>query len=537
MRRPAPRAFGAQTYVLPDPPPPVTLLPKESGGLRGASGARPEGGVGAAEGPKVAEAEVALARTATAPAKPLVYATSPLYRVSPLFRPAGAAAPEQSAGRHEAPTPLHDRHRHNPLVPSRPADVRLRLFVCQKDEAALLAPWIDHALSLVARPGDVRIIDDDSRDPGVLATLRAAEAAGIDVVRILPPQPPAFRRKHMLFTDWVHQCGEEDRARGRTKVRASETRQQQGQGQEQEQEQRQQQEQEREGEQKEGTAAAAAAGAAAAAPGGCASEGPLERAPKEAPTCFFVPLDCDEFLAHRAAAPRPWEKLRLGRATLVLNTALSAQAADVRAALLGLAASGPGTWTIRRLRNFSHAEALFADVREHKWCGVNRKIVVCGAGRAALRHPLAIPDRGYHATVTGAQHGPAASLCLVEFHNLPYGLRQRKSLAMANLVPLHSRIKYRTEGKTSREDYETAQELAAHMQPTARSERFAAIMRHVFSPGTGSAATAFAFGAPFLEEGRRRTGGGGSGGSNLSPAENDVEAGDASPRQPPQTPT
>lgn len=310
--------------------------------------------------------------------------------------------------------------------------MRLRLFVCQKDETALLSPWIDHALSLVARPGDIRLVDDDSADPGVLATLRAAEAVGIDVVRIAPPHPPAFRRKHLLFTEWVHLCGN-------------------GSG------------------------------------NGSASE-----------ACFFVPLDCDEFLAHRSPAPRPWEKLRLGRATLVLNTALSAGREDVVGALAALAASGPGTWAIRRLRNFSHAEALFADVREHKWCGVNRKIVVCGEGRAALRHPLAVPDRGYHATATGAQHGPTASLCLVEFHNLPYGLRQRKSLAMAQLVPLHSRIKYRTEGKTSREDYETAQELAAHMQPTARSERFASVMRHLFAPP--GAASDSAPGQTFPEE-------------------------------------
>lgn len=369
-----------------------------------------------------------------------------VYRTPPLFRPAAAAeAGEWGTTTRQKTRRGREEEREAAEAPKRggEAGVRLRIFVCQKDETALLAPWIDHALSLVARPSDVRIVDDNSTDPGVLATLRAAEAAGIDVVRVAPPQPPAFRRKHILFTEWVHGCGAE--------------------------------------------------GGGGGGGGGVAGE-----------VCFFVPLDCDEFLAHRGPAPRPWEKLRLGRATLVLNTALSADRDAVRASLLALSASGPGTWTIRRLRNFSHAEALFADVREHKWCGVNRKIVVCGGGRVALRHPLAVPDRGYHATATGAQHGPTASLCLVEFHNLPYGLRQRKSLAMANLVPLHSRIKYRTEGRTSREDYEAAQEMAAHMQPTARSDRFAAIMHHLFSPGAPPL-----LGPPFLEEGLGPSTGGG----------------------------
>jgi hypothetical protein len=473
----------------------------------------------------------------------------------------------------------------------------LRLFVCQKDETLLLAPWIDHALSLVDKPCHIRIVDDNSSDPGVLATLRAAESVGIDVVRIAPPQPPAFRRKHILFTEWVHRCGMQSRAAeppvrvttkkragraselsegGRTAAQAlgkeveaaagggarrdaergrtAEAIRSEGVPSEQEEEgppseaarpkrlgakaageeedggeedegeglrrfgakasegtlseTKAAEEEEEGGEEDEGEgtmrfgarASEGTSGARASegTSGARASEGPpsgaraSEGPPSEAAApfgqgvCFFVPLDCDEFLAQRCAAPRPWEKLRLGRATLVLNTQLSADRKDVCRALADLAASGPGTWAIRRLRNFSHAEGLFADVREHKWCGVNRKIVICGAGRSALRHPLAVPDRGYHATTTGAQHGNTPTLCLVEFHNLPYGARQRKSLAMAPLVPLSSRTKYRTEGNTTRDDYEMAQELAAHHQPTARSERFAAIMHHVFSPGAAA---------------------------------------------------
>jgi hypothetical protein len=284
----------------------------------------------------------------------------------------------------------------------------LRLFMCQKNERLLLRPWLKHALSLVDRPEDVRVVDDFSSDPDVIEALREAEAAGVQVIWVRPPQMPAFLRKNVLFTRWVMEFS------------------------------------------------------------------PLQPA-------YYVPLDCDEFLSARGRLPPGMapETLRLEHASLTLNTTLSASKDHIRAALQSLAVRGFGTFTIRRLRNFSHVPGLFSDIREHKWCGINRKIVVFGSGKTVLRHAMAIPDRGYHDVVTGVNHGRIYSLCLVEFHNMPYGERQSKSMRMSGLVPSTSRTKYLTEGQTSKAEYERGQETAAHMQPTARSLDFAALMAHV----------------------------------------------------------
>lgn len=280
----------------------------------------------------------------------------------------------------------------------------LRLFVCQKNETRLLRPWLEHALSLVDEPKDVRVVDDNSTDKGVLATLDWAEALGVQVIRVRPPHMSAFQRKNILFTRWVHEH------------------------------------------------------------------------PASEPA-FYVPLDCDEFLAARGRLhARASEYVRLEHATLPVNTTLSHQKRSVRAALQALVGRGFGTSTIRRLRNFSHVPGLFSDIREHKWCGINRKIIVFGGGKITLQHALAIPDRGYHDVVTGRNHGPTSTLCLVEFHNMPYGERQHKSIMMSNLVPATSRVKYLTEGSTDRAEYQCGQEKAAHMQPTARALNFAALV-------------------------------------------------------------
>jgi len=281
----------------------------------------------------------------------------------------------------------------------------LRLFVCQKNETRLLKPWLEHALSIVDVPRDICVVDDNSTDTGVLETLDWAEQTGVTVLRVRPPELPAFLRKNILFTRWVQ------------------------------------------------------------------SHSSMEPA-------FYVPLDCDEFLAARGrlkTTTRP-EQVRLAHAVLPINTSLNHRKRAIRSALQVLSSRGFGTSTIRRLRNFSHVPGLFSDIREHKWCGVNRKIIVFGGGKVTLRHALAIPDRGYHDVVTGRNHGPTATLCLVEFHNMPFGERQRKSLVMSTLVPPGSQRKYVTEGQTTRAEYEFGQEAAAHMQPTARALEFSALV-------------------------------------------------------------
>jgi hypothetical protein len=293
-------------------------------------------------------------------------------------------------------------------APAKPKHFPLRIFMCQKNETTLLKPWLDHALSIVDQPSDVRVIDDFSTDPAVVETLQDAEAKGVQVVWVRPPQMPAFLRKNVLFTRWVQEFSAAEPA-------------------------------------------------------------------------FYVPLDCDEFLAARGriAPGIPVENVQLAHATLPINTMLSHKKTTIRQALQRLSPRGYGTSTIRRLRNFSHVPGLFSDIREHKWCGINRKIIVFGSGKTVLQHALAVPDRGYHDVVTGVNHGAAPTLCLVEFHNMPYGERQRKSLMMSGLVPSTSKTKYLSEGYVSQDAYEKGQEKAAHMQPTARAINFAALLHSV----------------------------------------------------------
>jgi hypothetical protein len=283
----------------------------------------------------------------------------------------------------------------------------LRLFLCQRNERELLRPWLRHALSLVDAPRDVMVVDDNSTDADVVAALQEAEAAGVRVQWVRPPQLPAFRRKHLMFTQWVQSHRADEAA-------------------------------------------------------------------------FYVPLDCDEFLAARRRLPGPVERVALRSAVLLVNTEVSGDRERVRQVLRGaLLPSGRGTWTVKRMRNFSHLPGLFADTREHLFCGCSTKIVVCGGGTSTLKHPTAVPNRGYHTTTTGAQLGLTHVLCLVEFHNLPFAMRQHKSLVMLRVVPQEGRTKYRTEGTCSRREYEEHQEKAAHLQACARSEAFAALMAHV----------------------------------------------------------
>jgi hypothetical protein len=301
-----------------------------------------------------------------------------------------------------------------PPTPPLAGPAKLRLFLCQRNERELLRPWLRHALALVDAPSDVTVVDDCSGEEDVVAALREAEAAGVRVQWVRPPQLPAFRRKHLMFTQWVQSY-------------------------------------------------------------------------PAAEAAFYVPLDCDEFLAARRRLPGLAERVPMPSGLLVVNTEVSGSREQVRQVLDGtLLRYGPGTWTIKRMRNFSHRPGLFADTREHIFCGSSDKIVVCGGGALTLAHATAVPNRGYHKSTTGRQFGVTHALCLVEFHNMPFAVRQRKSLQMLRVVPSESRSKYRTEGTCSRKEYETQQERAAHLQPCARSEEFAALMAHVKFDGPPS---------------------------------------------------
>jgi chemotaxis protein histidine kinase CheA len=325
--------------------------------------------------------------------------------VSPTPAPAPAPAVRASA----SPAPAS---------PAPACGIALRLFVCQKDESVLLRPWLEHALSLVDVPRDIFLVDDDSHDPGVLSTLDWAQQVGVRVLRVRPPQPNAFERKNMIFTEWV-------------------------------------------------------------------------RSHPKSCNAFFIPMDCDEFLAYRENDARAMlfgvkqtiSKLpthRIGMAVLPLSVQLSTSRDKIRnVAMPKLAERGFGTIYIKRFRNFSHAQGYFSSVAESKWCGINRKIIVYGGGSTVLSHPNAIANRGYHDTSTGRQLGWGNSLCFVEFHNLPHHIRQYKSAEMAKVAAPVSLDKYITESQTSKAQYQREQEQASHMRPSAHSPEFAKIMAHL----------------------------------------------------------
>ena len=305
-----------------------------------------------------------------------------------------------------------------PASPAPACGIALRLFVCQKDESVLLRPWLEHALSLVDVPRDIFLVDDDSHDPGVLSTLDWAQQVGVRVLRVRPPQPNAFERKNMIFTEWV-------------------------------------------------------------------------RSHPKSCNAFFIPMDCDEFLAYRENDARAMlfgvkqtiSKLpthRIGMAVLPLSVQLSTSRDKIRnVAMPKLAERGFGTIYIKRFRNFSHAQGYFSSVAESKWCGINRKIIVYGGGSTVLSHPNAIANRGYHDTSTGRQLGWGNSLCFVEFHNLPHHIRQYKSAEMAKVAAPVSLDKYITESQTNKAQYQREQEHASHMRPSAHSPEFAKIMAHL----------------------------------------------------------
>jgi len=334
-------------------------------------------------------------------------------RVVPKIRPrthATAAAPGSGTPASPSPSPSP-----SPPPPPIPA---LKLFVCQKDESVLLRPWLSHALSLVDAPGDVFVVDDNSSEPSVLETLAWAEGQGVRVLRVRPPQPRAFERKNMIFTDWV-------------------------------------------------------------------------RSHPQNYNAFFIPMDCDEFLAHRENDTRAMifgvrhslNKLKthqIGTATLPLSVTLSPSRDKIRNdAIPRLAERGFGTIYVKRFRNFSHAQGYFSSVAESKWCGINRKVVVYGGGSTVLTHPSAIPNRGYHDTSTGRQLGWGNSLCFVEFHNLPLHIRKSKSAEMAKVAAQVSLEKYVTESRSTKQQYEREQEVASHMRPSAHSPEFASLMAHI----------------------------------------------------------
>lgn len=285
----------------------------------------------------------------------------------------------------------------------------IRLFLCQKDETTLLAPWIRHALTIVDKPSDIMIIDDRSIDAQVIQCIKRARKLGIRVRRISTSEKPVFRKKHQLFTKWVQQHNAREPA-------------------------------------------------------------------------LYIPLDCDEFLAAREIRQEGAtnEYATVGLAHLPLNVSLSPDPGAIRQKLHALyREKGNGTWQMERFRNFSHAPALFAVPRPHKWCGDVRKIIVCGGGKATLSKPDSVPNRGYHITSSGPQFGITHNVCLVEFHNLPHEERVAKSAIMRPLVPRRNRDKYKSEALSTRIAYEQEQEQAAHLQPCARCPAFTEL---VFEP-------------------------------------------------------
>lgn len=82
----------------------------------------------------------------------------------------------------------------------------VRLFLCQKDEHALLEPWLRRALAVATTPRHVCVYDDASTHPDVLETLRRASERGVRVVRREAHERDFFSRKHLLFGAHVLEC-------------------------------------------------------------------------------------------------------------------------------------------------------------------------------------------------------------------------------------------------------------------------------------------------------------------------------------------